>query len=476
MHDDPSEQDGPLDDFDGLGSPVKDDGVGLDDEPAPNSCLEPVLDQPASIALPEQEQEALDVGALLPSGTERPSSSDDDAPGLPSPEAIDPFEPPSLGGSLAADLDATDQDPEWLGEQLPPLELDEDGASPEEERWQSAGDPRDEPLPEPAELVWHERPLCHANLPCQALALGLGVVVAAGEQLLWLAGSAASPTLLPGRVGQVQSLVLVGQTRQYVLCATVRGALIARRPDGSSELWETWRELAGPDPERLQGLELCQLGDDCPPIVLGRTTSGALLRSTRGGSDWHRVHLPGRVLALSACGSPVVAVGDVGGKNVLWRSEDLGTSFVEVALSTSAQAVVIGECPLICAIEECVALAHPERGLVVSADGGQSFRRVPGCAGATALAAGQLEGKPTVFAALLLEGDDRTELVVVDPSRARAERVGTQAPPAAGVEGWDASLERARTSAMRWDADSRCLWLAGSFGLTSWFPPRATDA
>jgi hypothetical protein len=66
--------------------------------------------------------------------------------------------------------------------------------------------------------------------------------------------------------------------------------------------------------------------------------------------------------------------------------------------------------------------------------------------------------------------------VTVDPESGEARRVGSLLARGTPSDELDDSLERTRVAALRWDADSRCLWLAGNFGVTSWFPPRVTDA
>jgi hypothetical protein len=469
----PEDRQGPADDFDGLELPVDEQAADLDDQPAHELGVDIAIDEPASDTPPEAAERALDLGALLPEAADAAGAPDDDLPGLAdSDESSGIVAPTASPEEIApADEDAAAWTPELA---LPELDSDDGGELAPPEPWHLDPDARDEPLPELAPTLWHERSLPSASAPCQALALGLGVVVGAGRELLWLAGSASEPRVVPSETGRVESIVLVGQTRQYALYSSAIGTLFRRQPDGSAERLDGWQAVAGAD--ALTRLELCQLGDDCPRRVLGRASNGALVSSRDGGASWERIPLPGRALAVSPHGSPLVVLGESGETRVLFWSETGDDDFVELELPPIARTVGDGSAPLVTAAPGVIALADGGRGLVVSADRGVTFRRVAGCAHVTALGAGELDGKPVVFATLLVESEDRTELVTVDPVSGEAERVGSlRAQPGASDE-LDDSLERTRVAALRWDADSRCLWLAGNFGLTSWFPPRMTDA
>ena len=471
----PEDRQGPSDDFDGLELPVDEQAADLDDQPAHELGHDIKLDEPQSELPKEPEDAPVDVGALLPKTVDTVGAADDDAPGLPdSDEASGIAAPPA---SLE-DLDPKEEDTQgWVPEfVLPELDSDEEGEPAEPESWGLGPDPRDEPLPDFAPLLWHERFLPNADAPCQALALGLGVVVGAGRDLLWLAGSASAPRLVPSEAGRVESVVLVGQTRQYALYSTAIGTLMRRQEDGIAERLDGWQAEAEVDAARATRLELCQLGDDCPRVVFGRASNGVLLKSRDGGLNWERVVLGGRVLAVSPHGSPLVALGEAGDSRLLFWSDNGGDDFVDLGLPPVARAVAAGDAPLVSAALGVIALGDAARGLVVSADRGLTFRRVSGSANVTALGAGELDGRAVVFATLLIESEDRTELVTVDPESGEARRVGSLQGRAAASDELDDSLERTRVAALRWDADSRCLWLAGNFGLTSWFPPRMTDA
>ena len=154
------------------------------------------------------------------------------------------------------------------------------------------------------------------------------------------------------------------------------------------------------------------------------------------------------------------------------RSTDAGLSWLPVELDEAARRVAAGDAPLLASVGSVIAIADAARGTVVSADSGTTFRRVPGCVNATCLAAGALDGCPTVWAALYHEGSDLTDLCMLDPYAAVARRIAQVRADAARSDPLEESLELARIAALRWDPDMGRLWGVGGFGLRSWSPGR----
>jgi hypothetical protein len=126
--------------------------------------------------------------------------------------------------------------------------------------------------------------------------------------------------------------------------------------------------------------------------------------------------------------------------------------------------VALGGAPLLAARGDIVALADGERGLAVSVDAGESFQLVTGAVNVTAVALGEQDGKPVVFAALYRESRDVTEIVSVSPGTAEAKRIATLA-----VEAEEDAEETGRTTALLWQ-DGK-LWAAGGYGLVRLSPP-----
>jgi hypothetical protein len=162
---------------------------------------------------------------------------------------------------------------------------------------------------------------------------------------------------------------------------------------------------------------------------------------------------------MSSSDEPVAILTRDGAKLAL--SSDGGSSWERLELVSPAREVASGEAPLVAASGNVVLLGDAERGLVVSADGGRTFRRVSGVTNLTALCAGAFGGQPRAFAALYRETEDHSLLVEIDPETATAAICGVLTLPQ--PDDPDAAAELGRVERLIFDGER--LWATGGFGL-----------
>jgi len=198
-----------------------------------------------------------------------------------------------------------------------------------------------------------------------------------------------------------------------------------------------------------------------PPVLWARLRSGVLLR--RAGV-WERHQTGGEVRSLSAHAQQVSLLV-LAGRPTLQLSSDGGSSFRELLLAEPAKTVALGGAPLFAAVGKLFALADGERGLCVSADGGETFRMVTGAVNVTAVTIGQHAGQAAIFAALYRESKDVSELIAVDPATGQAVRIAALAG-----ELDEDTEEVGRTTALL-HVDGY-LWSAGGYGLARLSGPR----
>jgi hypothetical protein len=381
---------------------------------------------------------------------------DDDTDGLDEGEH-DTFDSPTSEG--ADDTNGFDE-AEDLAVELPPLDSGDD-----------ADGLREAPaLPELAALGDERRPDFAKPLfqglgagleleACSAIAATNGVVVAASTDLFWFGPKDFSPLRLDAGASRINSVVLVGATWEYAICSTASGKLVRRgRLASTSEELRRIRDLEANGPTR-DTFDLSQPGHTFPHTLLVRSSSGRLLRSDDDGATF-RISSERRIAALSPHGSPMLALSLEG---TLLRSDDGGSTFTESAIASTAPlpAASLTDRPLLACYGHAVFLARPELGVLASADGGLSFRRVAGTQGVTAICAGDDRGAPLGFAALLDETQNRTWLVRISAEAASAEIIAVIDLPAND----DEAADTARTAQLAWDSTDGWLWAAGGFGV-----------
>jgi hypothetical protein len=311
-----------------------------------------------------------------------------------------------------------------------------------------------------AERAWDVHFIAPDREHCGALGGGQGVVVAGSSDLFWL--DAGRETVV--RIGldgtRISSVALVGEGRKTALSVTAFGRLLRRsRSGGEVERLVDWRRVAEAHGSSAEGLELRALGSSLPNSVLGRLTSGRLVRSDDMGSTFRLLDASITALTFSSAGDPVAILSRDATR--LGFSSDGGSSFDYTSLVSPAREVASGEAPLLAAWGDVVVLGEAERGLVVSADRGRSFHRVSGASNVTALSAGAPADHPTAFAAVYREAEDRSLLLSIDAQTGRATTGAVLSLPA--PDDPDAAHELGRVERLLWDGET--LWAVGGFGL-----------
>ncbi len=303
---------------------------------------------------------------------------------------------------------------------------------------------------------------------CTALSTAEAITVAASTDLFWFDRGELTPVRLEAGSSHIHAVALVGTEWEYAVCATSNGKLFRRgRLASASEELRRLRDVTESTAGAREVFSLCQPGARFPHSLLVLGSSGRLLRSDDDGLSFRRV-TERKILALAPSGAPVFALASGGG---LLRSEDGGGVFSELALSGLALEAVSAS-PLLAARGEALALATPLLGVLVSADGGATFRRVAGTQGVTALcvAEPEREAGPVVFAALHEEAHDRALIICIQARTGEAELVHElDAPLVDDAEEADLS----RVAHLTWDDAHNRLWAAGPFGVKNFSRPAA---
>jgi hypothetical protein len=464
----PSEDDAPpLDDDDADGA----EGTDVTITPLVESDLPPEFDDELptdpsfDIDLPSEMEEGdaesphdLPLGPALPPGADAEEPSADDAAGFS--DAID-----TSDALLETDESASNETGEGFDdrpthvEEPPSLEAD-DGSELDEAHFRAASLGADEVALPSIETPWRIDLIAPDREHCSALAVAGGVVVAGSSDLFWLDEGRETVVRIGLDGNRISSIALVGEHPETALCVTAFGRLLRRsRTGGEVERLVEWRRAAEASGSSAEGLELRGLGPKRPSSVLGRLSSGRLVRSDDRGSTFRIVEGDVTALTFSSAGDPVAILTRDGAR--LGLSTDGGTTFELVPLASPAREIASGEAPLVAASGSVVLLGEAERGVAVSADGGKTFRRVSGATSATALAAGTRYGRNVAFAALYRETEDRSLLVDIDVETAVATTGAVLALPA--PDDPDLALELARVERLLWDGER--LWAVGAFGL-----------
>jgi len=265
---------------------------------------------------------------------------------------------------------------------------------------------------------------------------------------------------------RIASLALVGEEGDVALAVTAFGRLVRRsRLASDAERLGDWRRAAESSGKGAESLEICQIGPTTPRAVVGRLTSGKLVRSDDDGNGFQPLDTGFTAFALSPTGDPIAALTRDGAE--LQLSFDGGRSWLRRDLGTPAREVAGGEAPRLATFGSTLLIADRERGLVLSSDAGLTFRTVEGCAGVTACCAGMLDEQATAWAALYREANDETWLVQIDVTSGRALVVASvessdDADPEQGGEA-------ARLDRLLWDG--KRLFGVGDAGFLRFEPP-----
>jgi hypothetical protein len=463
-------------DDDGPTGPLEELYEAPDGSDESGSEEEAPLDIDVGVRLDDPEENAgdahagelvLDIATLLQNAEERVEPDADETGIATLDPSLDIESSPELGLDEPEDESLGSLD-DLVADQLPGLDADEEGdfEGDAEASLIEGASARDEIPPPWARARWTEDP-ASATDALDAIALERGVLVAGGDDMLWIEPP-ASPLRLAAGGGRIEHLVLTGNGRDSIVYATALGRLFRRqRLGGPVEELRGWRELCRVPEGRPLRLMLCQVSSpDAKNVILALISNGALLRSTDGGTQWERIEVEGTARALPRRAAPAAVLLETPRGGVLMRSPDSGASWQRFELDAVGRSVAEFEEPLLAAAGSVVALGHPEVGLVVSSDGGASFERISGCSSVSALAAESWQGQARIWAALYRQSDDLSEIVQVDPVERIAERIAELRPPPPPATS-DDPTERGRVVGLEWDRAAGRLWAMGPFGLKS---------
>lgn len=403
----------------------------------------------------ERGEVVLDIAELLAIADDAVDDSGDET----GPADLDPGTGvEELPEAALGDEEGEDAFDDWgLAPELPAIDADEAGDFDDEPTaWAPALETAwDEPPPPAAPRPWTLTPLVEGER-VDALLVEQGLVVAAGASIRCLGKQVRR--IAPA--GRVTSAALVGGRLLYF---TLSGQLFGDDLGGAdARRLDDWRHAAASRASDAVALELGSPAAE-PGVVLARTSTGRLLRSTDRGASFGAEDLHARVIALDARAAPALALVETGSGRSLLVSSDAGSSWRAQPLDDAGRSIAGGSAPRVAARAEVVAIADPERGVAVSGDGGQSFVRIAGTASATALAIG--EPADVAFVALQRGAEGSASVARIELGTGHGETIAEFAGDG----------EETDVSALAWDSVGRRLLVAGSFGLVALEPPSSAE-
>src|SRR5688572_2471091 len=205
------------------------------------------------------------------------------------------FEPADLpkeneGGASHDTADGFDDGQPLVDDRgLPSLDTD-DGTELDEARFGVALESADESQLPKLEVPLRVDFIAPDREHCSALCAIGGVVIAGSNDLFWLDEGRETVVRIGLDGTRIASVALVGERRNTALCVTAFGRLLRRaRSGGEVERLVEWRRVAEASGSSAESLELRGLGPSRPSSVLGRLTSGRLVRSDDMGSTFRAV-------------------------------------------------------------------------------------------------------------------------------------------------------------------------------------------
>ena len=442
------------------------DDEGNDDEESPDLQVGEEIDL-LSETVGDNEPIELDLGMLVGAEAIFGDSLDDNhsgfevdpALGLALPEALEPDD----GAEGLDDHDITVDESKFPG-----LEMDDGSEGIASEHAISLGSASDEARLPAASVPWQVAPSSATLEACVALVTGSGDAVAASSDLLWFRDDSSTPLRVAVDGSALTDVALVGATQDIALACTASGQLFRRaRFASQAEQLTRFREPLRSTPgSRVQlgfGGALGTRGGRC--LLWSR--EGALVEVLDAGDRFERIEIEGKVTAVARESATVLVARS---RQRLLLS--LGQAHeAPQLLSDAALLVADSPTPLLATAGQFVALAEPGHALLVSSNRGQSFRRVAGTAGATAIAGADLAAGPRFFAAIYRETSDQTEILLVDPEIAEAVcvarlDVSSEHSPSDAID----RGEWAKVARLSFDAPTGRLWAAGGFGVLNLAP------
>jgi hypothetical protein len=446
------EEDFELDSLDDGGSDPLDDAEASDlDGGAEGSEIDDVDGESN-----EDDEDDVDVGPLdddlIDDETEPPIGADLEADGVAgdSDEVDELDDGDDDGGQEGTNEPVEDEVDESA---LPGIDADDDGdfedPSLVAEAWED--ELAETSLPAWAPLRWKLREGAGTEVPCRAVASQGGRIVGAGDVLFVVDAGAYAAR----RIGPEEAAIAVTlDDNGTALVATRRGQLIEVSVDGRMTSLGEWRAHHGAltlasTPGRAWALEL---GANGTLWSLAGSPRRVVVARERG------------VLAIAASGASLLALTSDGAGPCLQRLRSDDEGWQPMVLDGAARAVASGPAVALASAAQgkVIALAEPTRGLVISRNGGASFRPID-LVGVVAHAfAGDDETAP-VLALVLSSIDDEAYLVEVAPEGTPLRVAELPLCPRAGDEAEHDPMER--VFAMAWDATREVAWVASPSGL-----------
>jgi hypothetical protein len=448
------------------------DDPGSDDQESTGLDVGEELDDVLGESIGDNEPVELDLGTFV--GADERSSTDaeerdlgievDPAVGLELPDALLPDD-----GSEGLDDGAITVDES----KFPKLEMDDGSEGIAAEREISLGSAHDEAPVPLAQVAFRVLKPKASFESCVAVAARGPSVVAASSDLLWFRSDSSAPLRLAIDGSGLSDLVILGAAQDIALATTRSGQLFRRaRFASQAEQLGRLRDYYKPPPGTRAALSFGGALDSDSARVLLWSQDGALLDVLDAGDRFERIELDGKALAV-ARESATVLVGH--GRERRLRSLDPGRE-ANTLLSASALVVAQGTLPLLSTSADAVALAEFGRAVMVSADRGQTFRRVSGTASTTALAGARLAAGARFFAAVYRETTDQSEILLIDPELGEAVCVAQL--DGSGESSAADPVDRgewAKVARLVWHAPTERLWAVGGFGVLSFAAPDAVD-
>ena len=347
---------------------------------------------------------------------------------------------------------------------LPDMDADAGGGIGLEGDLQYSLDISDDPLPPWSEARWRESN-SEIGEAIFCVAASASAILLCGTSAHWLdaqSGRASTNQVLPSRARSCAML-----SDQVALIADARGTLLrAHRRDGAEPLPAQWRaqlRLRPHDPVALQ----LHGGNGCTPeSILCLTNDGRLIRSADGGDRWSFIDLHGRLLCLDASNLPHIALLQGRRGRTLISTVDNGENWRVIEPTAELRDILADIPPKLAAIADCIAVAHPLRGMMLSSDAGRSFASVRGCNNVTAVCAGTIAEKPAFWAAVHEQAVGITHIVLLRAPDWQPLRIAELRGTTSGEH------EPASSSVldMIWHPDTQRLWAIGEFGAASLEP------
>jgi hypothetical protein len=417
----------------------------------------------------DNEPIELDLGTLVEADDAFREGDDNDtgfevdpAVGLALPDALAPDD-----GSEGLDDGAIKVDES----KFPSLEMDDGEEGIAAEREISLGTASDESPVAMATVPWRVLMPATSLEACASLASAQDSVVAGSSDLLWFRSDSTTPLRVAVDGSALADLALLGPDQDIALAGTQSGQLFRRaRFASQAEQLGRFREPLKLAPGSRARVSFGGALGQKNGRVLLCSEEGSVLDVLDAGERFERVELAGKAISVAReSATLIVAQG-----RERWLVSLESERRESVPLSEAALVVAQSAAPLLATSGHAIALVEFGRALLVSADDGKSFRRVPGSSNTTAVAGARLAGSAQFFAALYRETSDQSQILLVDPELGSAVCIAVL--DSSALHSPNDAIDRgewAKIARLLWHSASQRLWAVGGFGVATIAVPDA---